>query len=100
MTIEKEISELKAAIIALTEQLRADAPTPKVEKKVEPKTEPKVDQPSAQELQALCLSLVRDNASLKGKIKETVASFGASTIPKIDSAKYGDLKAALVALGG
>jgi hypothetical protein len=107
MTIEKEISELRAAIVALTEQLRA-APVaqaetkPKAEKKVEPKpkAEKKADQPTAQELQALCLALVRDQPQMKAKVKETVNAFGASTITKIDASKYADLKDALTALGG
>lgn len=126
MSLESKIETLTQAILALTEQLttapaiinttQTDAepeqpvddvvdekPKEKVAKKkkakpapveVEPATAPTVD-----DLQALCMEIVREDRDQTAKIKEAISSFGgAKTIKQVNASDLPALKELLDAI--
>ena len=115
MSLENKIETLTAAIVELTAQIkgfREDAPiveqqlaeieaAEKAEAKPAPKKQPVQKQPdvTAEELQALCMKLVRTDKSNKAKILKLVGAYkGAKTIAAVPADKLPELKAKLEAL--
>lgn len=115
--LEQEITLLREEVRALREALQTFAQTlnqPKAEapKTEEPKTEapkaesPKADAPKAEgrigpvmdDLQELCMQIVRADRSKKDAVKNTIARYGAETLVGVTAADYPALFADLKAL--
>ena len=62
--------------------------------------EPKEAEPTitADDVQTLCMTIVRKDRSKKAKVKELIAEFGASLVKDVPADKLPDLKAKLEAL--
>lgn len=121
MSLEAKIEALTKAVEALTAAMenapKADGgqapstapaakpepkakPAPKVEK--EAGQEPKggdTEQPTAEELQDLCMTIVRSDRSKRDAVKEAIGSFGgAETLKEVPEKDLGALKAKLESL--
>lgn len=113
MSLETEIKNLTAAVIALTavmskpDDVVISEPV-NVEKVTDPVKKPKAKEaPAADEvqgiteqtLQALCMSIVKADRSKGASIKAAIAKFDeAKTIGQVDKKHYADLQAALQGL--
>ena len=109
--LKAELSELRAVIVELTSAMRsAPAPTTApttapVEAKPEPvadpiKTERADPEPvNRDDLQDLCMTIVRSDRAKKAAVKDAIAAFGgASTLKDVPESDLVALKAALEAL--
>jgi hypothetical protein len=117
--LEQKIEELTNAVLLLTQVMSAvhadkisefndapkaetPAPAPKAEKK--PAPTPKVEAPAFEvvtmdELQTLCMTIVREDRSKRDAVKATIAEFGdAKTLKDVPVNDLPALKAKLVAL--
>ena len=100
--LEQEITLLREEVRALREALQAFAqtlnqPTPQVTKAEAPKAEaPKV--PVMDDLQELCMQIVRADRSKKDAVKNTIAKYGAETLVGVATSDYPALFADLKAL--
>ncbi len=107
--LKAELSELRAVIVELTTAMRS-APSPTaapVEAKPEPVANPIESSPAKPEqvkinrddLQDLCMTIVRNDRSKKGAVKDAIAAFGgAATLKDVPEPDLAALKAALEAL--
>ena len=110
--LEQEITLLREEITLLREALQAfiktlNQPTPETPKVEAPKAEtPKVETPKAEapkgpvmdDLQELCMQIVRADRSKKDAVKNTIAKYGAETLVGVAAADYPALFADLKAL--
>ena len=107
--LKAELSELRAVIVELTVTMRsAPAPTAApVEAKPEPVANPIEDAPAKpdvvkinrDDLQDLCMTIVRNDRAKKAAVKDAIAAFGgAATLKDVPDSDLGALKAALEAL--
>ena len=110
--LEQEITLLREEITLLREALQAFGQTlnqPKAEapKAEAPKAEaPKAEVPKAEapkgpvmdDLQELCMQIVRADRSKKDAVKNTIAKYGAETLVGVAAADYSALFADLKAL--
>lgn len=107
--LKAELSELRAVIVELTSAMRS-APV-STAAPVEAKTESVVEMMKAElskpdhveiireDLQDLCMTIVRNDRSKKADVKATIASFGgASTLKDVADSDLAALKVALEAL--
>ena len=100
--LEQEIALLREEITLLREALQAFAqtlnqPTPQVTKVEAHKAEtPKG--PVMDDLQELCMQIVRADRSKKDAVKNTIAKYGAETLVGVAAADYPALFADLKAL--
>ena len=103
--LREEIALLREALQAFTQTLnQPKAETPKAET---PKAEaPKAEAPKAEapkgpgmdDLQELCMQIVRADRSKKDAVKNTIAKYGAKTLVGVAAADYPALFADLKAL--
>ena len=115
--LEQEITLLREEITLLREALQAfgqtlTQPTPQVTKAEAPKAEapkaeaPKAEAPKAEapkgpvmdDLQELCMQIVRADRSKKDAVKNTIAKYGAETLVGVAASDYPALFADLKAL--
>lgn len=107
--LKAELSELRAVIVELTAAMRsAPAPTAApVEVKPEPVANPIEAAPAKPEavkinrddLQDLCMTIVRNDRAKKAAVKDTIAAFGgATTLKDVPESDLAALKAALESL--
>ena len=107
--LKAELSELRAVIVELTSAMRsAPAPTAApVEAKPEPVANPIEDSPAKPEpvkinrddLQDLCMTIVRNDRAKKVAVKDAIALFGgATTLKDVPESDLAALKSALEAL--
>ena len=116
--LEQEITLLREEITLLREALQAfgqtlnQQPTPQVTKAEAPKAEapkaeaPKAETPKAEapkgpvmdDLQELCMQIVRADRSKKDAVKNTIAKYGAETLVGVAASDYPALFADLKAL--
>ena len=107
--LKSELSELRAVIVELTSAMRSTpAPTAApVEAKPEPVTNPIEAEPAKPEavkinrddLQDLCMTIVRNDRTKKAAVKDAIAAFGgATTLKDVPESDLAALKAALEAL--
>lgn len=99
MSLEAKIETLTAAIVDLTEMLSAVESTP-VDSENAEQEKPAAPEKSItrEEIQSMCLAIVRDDRNKKAAIKETLGTFGATLVKDVSADKLGDLKTALEAL--
>lgn len=105
--LETEIKTLNATILRLievlegekatlaNEQLNADIEEAVAEAVAEL---PKAETPKTvrrEDLQAMCLGMVREDRSLKTKIKDTLAEYGANVMADVPEDKLAELKGKL-----
>ena len=107
--LKDEMAELRSAISTLTAAMQA-APVQQVEKKTkaekpkddaktETASESKVAAVSRDDLQDLCMTIVRNDRSKKTAVKDAIAAFGnASTLKDVAESDLAALKASLEAL--
>lgn len=107
--LKAELSELRAVIVELTAAMRsAPAPTTApVEAKPEPVADP-IDAGAAKpeavninrdDLQDLCMTIVRNDRAKKTAVKDAIAAFGgAATLKDVPDSDLGALKSALESL--
>ena len=105
--LKDEMAELRSAIAGLTAAMQA-APAQQVEKKTKAEkpsldtkaeTEPAEVAISREDLQDLCMTIVRNDRSKKADVKAAIASFGgASTLKAVADSDLAALKAALEGL--
>ena len=105
--LEQEITLLREEVRALREALQAFAQTLNQPKAEAPKAEaPKAEAPKAEapkgpvmdDLQELCMQIVRADRSKKDAVKATIAKYGAETLVGVAAADYQVLFADLKAL--
>jgi hypothetical protein len=115
--LEQEITLLREEVRALREALqtfaqtlnqpKAEAPKAEAPKAEAPKAEaPKAEAPKAEalkgpvmdDLQELCMQIVRADRSKKDAVKNTIAKYGAETLVGVAAADYPALFADLKAL--
>src|SRR5690554_2912029 len=107
--LKAELSELRAVIVELTSAMRsAPAPTAApVEAKTESVVEmmkgelskPEMAKINRDDLQDLCMTIVRKDRSKKAAVKDAIAAFGnASTLKDVAESDLSALKASLEAL--
>ena len=115
--LEQEITLLREEVRALREALqafaqtlnqpKAEVPKAEVPKAEAPKAEaPKAEAPKAEapkgpvmdDLQGLCMQIVRADRSKKDAVKNTIAKYGAETLVGVAAADYPALFADLKAL--
>ena len=107
--LKAELSELRAVIVELTAAMRsAPAPTAApVEAKPESvadlikvwRAKPEAVKINRDDLQDLCMTIVRNDRSKKGAVKDAIAAFGgAATLKDVPESDLAALKAALEAL--
>ena len=109
MSLELEIKALREAVEALTLQLKTqtftlntvevehvavEKPAPVVEP-IEQAAEVQTNGIDRQALKTRCLTMIRNDRTLKDKIKELTASFGAKTVDALDDSKLADFEAEL-----
>lgn len=109
MSLELEIKTLRQAVEALTLQLKTQTftlNTVEVEQGVVENPEQVVETVNQtaetetigidrQTLKSRCLIMIRKDRTLKDKIKELTASFGAKTVDALDESKLADFEAEL-----
>lgn len=113
MSLENEIKNLTAAVVALTERIgQLEAPKvespkkeavkvekPKKEKVKTTETTPSDDTITAESLQALCMTIVKADRSKGAAIKEMLNELnGAKTIKDVNPDQYAVLKESLEGL--
>jgi len=107
--LKDEMAELRSAIATLTAAMQAEpaqqvekktkAEKPKDDAKTETAQEPKAMAVSRDDLQDLCMTIVRNERSKKAAVKDAIAAFGgASTLKDVPESDLGALKASLEAL--
>ena len=105
--LEQEITLLREEITLLREALQAFGQTLNQPKAEAPKAEaPKAEAPKAEapkgpvmdDLQELCMQIVRADRSKKDAVKNTIAKYGAETLVGVAAADYSALFADLKAL--
>ena len=100
--LREEMAELRTAIADLTTAMQAAPKTqPQSQKEAAPVEEVKADGPgiSRDDVQELCMSIVRDDRSKKVDVKAAIASFGgAKTLKDIAEQDLADLHKKLEAL--
>lgn len=107
--LKAELSELRAVIVELTNAMRsAPAPTAApAEVKPEPVANPIEAAPAKPEavkinrddLQDLCMTIVRNDRAKKAAVKDAIAAFGgATTLKDVPESDLAALKASLEAL--
>lgn len=120
MSLESKIEKLTAAVESLTERLHSmeamvaippsapapsepEAPTPtpptgelleQAAKEEALKAEPEI---THEQVQQLCLKIVRDDRSKKPKLKEILGEYGANLVQDVPSDKLAELKQKLEA---
>lgn len=113
MSLEAKIEKLISAVESLTERLHSmeamvvippsapvEPPAPsrddleQAAKEEQAKSEPDV---THEEVQQLCLKIVRDDRSKKPKLKEILGQYGASLVQDVPQEKLVELKAKLEA---
>lgn len=105
--LKDEMADLRRAIVTLTAAMQA----PPTQSAVEAKTESVVDtmkaelskpdhvEISREDLQDLCMTIVRNDRSKKAAVKDAIAAFGnASTLKDVAESDLAALKASLEAL--
>jgi len=106
--LEERIAQLNSSIIELIavisnygESKPVSEVPPEIEIEIEAE-EPKSESPGTeidlQDLNKLCLGLVRENPKNKTKIKKIISNFGGELIKDVPVANLADLKIALEAL--
>ena len=105
--LEQEITLLREEIALLREALQAFTQTLNQPKAEAPRAEaPKAETPKAEtpkgpvmdDLQELCMQIVRADRSKKDAVKNTIAKYGAETLVGVAAADYPALFADLKAL--
>ena len=108
--LREEITLLREALQAFGQTLnqpKAEAPKAEAPKAEAPKAEaPKAEVPKAEapkgpvmdDLQELCMQIVRADRSKKDAVKNTIAKYGAETLVGVAAADYSALFADLKAL--
>ena len=105
--LEQEITLLREEVRALREALQTFAQTLNQPKAETPKAEaPKAETPKAEapkgpvmdDLQELCMQIVRADRSKKDAVKNTIAKYGAETLVGVAATDYPALFADLKAL--
>ena len=100
--LEQEITLLREEITLLREALQAFGQTLNQPKAEAPKAEaPKAEAPKGpvmDDLQELCMQIVRADRSKKDAVKNTIAKYGAETLVGVAAADYSALFADLKAL--
>ena len=103
--LREEIALLREALQAFTQTLnqpKAEAPKAEAPKAEAPKAEaPKAEAPKGpvmDDLQELCMQIVRADRSKKDAVKNTIAKYGAETLVGVAAADYPALFADLKAL--
>lgn len=118
MSLESKIEKLTAAVESLTERLHSmeamvaippsapapsepPAPTPPTGEQLEQaakeevaKAEPEI---THEQVQQLCLKIVRDDRSKKPKLKEILGEYGANLVQDVPADKLAELKQKLEA---
>lgn len=126
MSLESKVESLTAAILALTAQIATlqniapaakpvvedtkaveevievveEKPAPKAKKKAVKKEEPvETETPTVEELQALCMTIVRADRTLGPEVKAAIAGFGdAKTIKQVPESDLVELQGLLNAI--
>ena len=100
--LEQEITLLREEITLLREALQAFVQTLNQPKAEAPKAEtPKAEAPKGpvmDDLQELCMQIVRADRSKKDAVKNTIAKYGAETLVGVATSDYPALFADLKAL--
>ena len=100
--LEQEITLLREEITLLREALQAFGQTLNLPKAEVPKAEvPKAEAPKGpvmDDLQELCMQIVRADRSKKDAVKATIAKYGAETLVGVAASDYPALFADLKAL--
>ena len=100
--LEQEITLLREEVRALREALQTFAQTLTQPKAEAPKAEaPKAEAPKGavmDDLQELCMQIVRADRSKKDAVKNTIAKYGAETLVGVAASDYPALFADLKAL--
>ena len=95
--LENQIKDLTEAINSLTAVLASNSPVGK--RKAAPAEEEKKEVVTLDQLQDMCLEIVRKDRSLKEKIGEILANHGGKLLKNIDETKLPSVKRALEELG-
>jgi len=99
MSLEAKIETLTAAIVDLTDMLKAIESSTVDSAKTEEEAPATPEQSiTREEIQSMCLAIVRDDRNKKTAIKKTLSTFGATLVKDVPADKLGDLKTALEAL--
>ena len=99
MSLEAKIETLTAAIVDLTDRLTAIESSPVDSAKTEEEVPATPEQSiTREEIQSMCLAIVRDDRNKKAAIKKTLGTFGATLVKDVPVDNLGDLKTAVEAL--
>lgn len=106
MSLEAKIEALTKAVEALTAAMEkgpiAAQPTIEADPAERPasvESKPEPEQPGREELQDLCMTIVRSDRSKRDAVKEAIGSFGgAETLKEVPEKDLGALKAKLESL--
>jgi hypothetical protein len=99
MSLEAKIETLTAAIVDLTDRLTAIESSPVDSAKTEEEVPATPEQSiTREEIQSMCLAIVRDDRNKKTAIKKTLSMFGATLVKDVPVDNLGDLKTELEAL--
>jgi hypothetical protein len=99
MSLEAKIETLTAAIVDLTDRLTAIESSPVDSAKTEEDVPATPEQSiTREEIQSMCLAIVRDDRNKKTAIKKTLSMFGATLVKDVPVDNLGDLKTELEAL--
>ena len=99
MSLEAKIETLTAAIVDLTDRLTAIESSPVDSAKTGEEAPATPEQSiTREEIQSMCLAIVRDDRNKKAAIKKTLGTFGATLVKDVPVDNLGDLKTALEAL--
>ena len=99
MSLEAKIETLTAAIVDLTDRLTAIESSPVDSAKTEEEVPATPEQSiTREEIQSMCLAIVRDDRNKKTAIKKTLSTFGATLVKDVPVDNLGDLKTELEAL--
>ena len=99
MSLEAKIETLTAAIVDLTDRLTAIESSPVDSAKTEEEVPATPEQSiTREEIQSMCLAIVRDDRNKKTAIKKTLSTFGATLVKDVPADKLSDLKTELEAL--
>ena len=99
MSLEAKIETLTAAIVDLTDRLTAIESSPVDSAKTGEEAPATPEQSiTREEIQSMCLAIVRDDRNKKTAIKKTLSMFGATLVKDVPVDNLGDLKTELEAL--
>ena len=99
MSLEAKIETLTAAIVDLTDRLTAIESSPVDSAKTGEEAPATPEQSiTREEIQSMCLAIVRDDRNKKTAIKKTLSTFGATLVKDVPADKLSDLKTELEAL--